>query len=196
MSKRFRRSAAFVVNPRACSTQWDRNKLVRILWRVKTLERETKAKGRRNGAFSDPGLKVLEALIFKFTPKGAGLCCPSYDALQRATGLSRQGVASGIARLEACGLLRVTRRLVRSIVDGVRQVRQASNVYRIEEPDEGAVTAFAPPPSARARSFPEKGLPLFAFINSLRPSLRDRRDSIPKENKGFSGGLWAAGCAS
>jgi hypothetical protein len=66
------------------------------------------------------------------------MCCPSYVELMAATGLCKQSVANGLKRLEAAGILKITRRLVREVIDGVMVCRQASNLYSVHEPAERA----------------------------------------------------------
>ena len=87
------------------------------------------------------------------------MCCPSYVELMAATGLCKQSVANGLKRLEACGILRITRRLVREMIDGVMVCRQASNLYSIHEPAESAEQLPVRVPVVR--SFPR---PQFAAL--------------------------------
>jgi hypothetical protein len=84
---------------------------------AKAKVRQHRLKGRR---LSDLRFRVLG-------PKG--LCCPSYLTLQRATGLCRQSITNGLKRLEAAGILKITRRLVREVVGGIAHTRQGSNFY-------------------------------------------------------------------
>ena len=63
------------------------------------------------------GLRVLRALLLRFHRGSDGLCCPSYTVLMAATGLCRQSIANALKRLEAAGILRITRRLVREVID-------------------------------------------------------------------------------
>ena len=128
--------------------------------RTQELECDTKAKGRVNGVLGWPGLRVLNALLFKFHNRTTGLTCPSYDALETATGLCREAVARGVKRLVAAGILDKTRRLVRETIyrGGVplKVVRQASNLYAMREPPEWAwlipVTPFCQAPELRPPS--------------------------------------------
>jgi hypothetical protein len=61
-------------------------------------------------------LNILRCLLLRFLgPRG--LCCPSYVALQAFTGLCRASIAEGLKRLERSGILKVTRRLVRQVIE-------------------------------------------------------------------------------
>jgi hypothetical protein len=98
------------------------------------MERRTKGKGRRNGILGLPAMAVLRALLFHFHGNGRA-CFPSYEALQRATGLCRQSIANAVANLEAAKVLTVTRRLVRYVDElGAVCARQGSNIYQFSMP--------------------------------------------------------------
>jgi len=139
MQLAFRRTAGYVRDVRAISTPLDRNARARLVWHAEQLERRTKLPGRRNGVLGYTSLAVLRALLFVFMNRQTGVTVPSYTALQCATGLCRQSIATALARLEAVGLVRVTRRLVRerrarvSPITGepelVLETRQTSNAY-------------------------------------------------------------------
>ena len=126
------------MDPLRHSGKLDGNQRVKLLVAVEVMERNTKAKGRRNGALGYVGLAVLRCLLYRFHNKATGLCCPSIDTIQRATGLCRQSVITGIQRLEAAKVLVVTRRIVRISAIGrdgrhLAEVRQGSNLYAFQE---------------------------------------------------------------
>ena len=98
-----------------------------LIWRAEALERRTKAPGRQSGAIGQSGIAVLRAIAFHFYSKARAAAWPSYTALQAATGFCRQTVAAAIKRLEAAGLLLVTRR---AGWNGSRIVRE-TNIYRL-----------------------------------------------------------------
>ena len=161
--RRYRSNAVFVRDPASLSTPLDRNARARLLALAEGLERRTKNPGRRNGALGYIGLAVLRALVLRFANSKSGLCSPSLLQIQAATGLSRQAVADALARLEASGLLRITRRIVRTVVDRVSPITglperfigtvQAPSLYAFP----GAIRAegvFSAP--ANARPFPAR----------------------------------------
>jgi hypothetical protein len=76
------------------------------------------------------------------------------------TGLCRQSVALGLARLEAAGVLRIVRQRVARLSpftgkpEVIVTTTQASNLYAFSEPAEHA--DHLPVPAARKRAFPTK----------------------------------------
>jgi hypothetical protein len=66
-------------------------------------------------------------------------CDPSYSALEACTGLCRQSICTGLRRLEQSGTLKITRRLVREVVDGILVTRQGSNLYEFASDPTGRV---------------------------------------------------------
>ena len=154
--KPYRRGASFIMDLRPYCRPLDRNQRARILFLSEALERRTRPAGARNGVLGYVGLAILRALLLSFLRPSDGLCCPSYTVLQAKTGLCRQSIRNGLKRLEAAGIVRITRRLVREVVDGggflMTVTRQASNLYRIFEPGEHA--EHLPVRSPAPRKFP------------------------------------------
>lgn len=163
---RYRNGAIYVRDPSAHSTPMDRNRRARLLQLAESLERRTKAAGRRNGALGQIGLQVLRALVLRFHNSRTGLCCPSIWKLQLVTGLSRGAVCDALARLERSGLVKITRRIVRATLERVSPITgemqryvgtiQSSNLYgfAIEEHaiEWREIDRLLPP--ANARPFP------------------------------------------
>ena len=148
----YRRGSVFVRDLREHSRPIDRNQAARILYLAERLEVATKAKGCRNGCLGATGLAVLRALLLRFQNRATGICCPSYAALQRATGLCRQAVADALDRLAGAGIVQWTRRIVRDAMG----CRQASNVYRMAEPNAARLHHSRPPRAAKP--FPKRGV--------------------------------------
>jgi hypothetical protein len=194
MSKRYRRGAGFV-DTRRCFRPIDRNSKARLLYIAEAIEHRTKGAGCRQGALGHIGIKVLRALLLTFLDGRSGRCEPAYDAIAEKANVCRQSVANALARLEACGLLTITRRIVREVIDGIWTSRQASNCYAFGEP--GA--APCPPcRTGKVRSFPSPMPALLALLNALapKPSLLSRGDSAKDLKKGLSGAYAAGGGAS
>jgi hypothetical protein len=164
------------VDPRQHGRPLDRNERARILFMAEQLDRRTRPAGGRNGVLGYVGLAVLKALLLRFHRGPEGLCCPSYTVLQAATGLCRQSIANGLRRLEACGILRITRRLVRETIDGggfpLRICRQGSNLYAVFAPAEDAELLSVRAPAGRP--FPIAKLSGLAAMLGWRPSLPAR----------------------
>ena len=126
--KRFRRNAEYVTDLHAF-TPIDRNGRVRVIAEAEALELRTKAKGCKSGVLKQSGLTVLRCLLFTFCAVPTGRCCPSYEAIREATGYCTSTIAGALHRLEASGLLRITRRLIRT----PQGARQTSNAYAFSE---------------------------------------------------------------
>ncbi|CAN0420745.1 unnamed protein product, partial [Phaeothamnion confervicola] len=96
---------------------------------AEALERRTKAPGRRNGLLGQAGIQVLKALLLRFANGRTGLCCPSYTAIQCATGLCRQAIADALARLETAGFVKIVRRIVRATVTRISPITGQLETY-------------------------------------------------------------------
>jgi hypothetical protein len=145
----YRRGSIFVVDELAIGRPLDRNDRARIMFCAEALERRTKEPGKRNGALGHVGLTILRCLLLRFLgPRG--LCCPSYLTLQACSGLCMASIAGGLERLERSGILKITRRLVRQLVERVSPITgeiekilttvQGSNLYAFAAP--GNVPGF------------------------------------------------------
>jgi hypothetical protein len=126
--KRFRRNAEYVTDVHAF-IPIDRNGRIRVITEAEALELRTKAKGQKSGVLKQSGLTVLRCLLFTFCAVPTGHCCPSYQAIREATGYCTSTIAGALHRLEAAGLLRISRRLIRT----PQGARQTSNAYAFSE---------------------------------------------------------------
>jgi hypothetical protein len=177
---RYRHKAIFVRDPLAHSTPLDRNARASLIFLAERLERRTKGKGRKNGALGAIGLDVLRALLFRFSDKGSGLCFPSYLTLQALTGRCRGAIAAALKRLEHAGIISITRRLKRVIIERLSPITgqperiigtvQDSSLYAFSGPAalagrlDGYVEAYASP-------LPRKIDVLARLISSLNKNL-------------------------
>jgi DNA-binding transcriptional regulator YhcF (GntR family) len=149
------------------------------------------------GSWLRGGLRILEALLFRFHNVETGLCCPSYSALQDEIGCCRQTVSAALKRLKAAEIIVVTRRLVRKVVDGVRAARQASNLYAFCMPATEEHKAFAAPHNtmgagqteagASRKAFPLGLTPIERLLRNLAASLPDRLEPIQGKKRGCQG---------
>jgi hypothetical protein len=188
--RRFRAGAVFA-DVRAVSVPLDRNQQSKILFIADQLERRTKAPGKRNGALGYIGLAVLRVLILRCMNRKSGLCCPSYTALQAMTGLCRDSIARALARLEASGLVKIVRRLVRKAITRVSPITghqqlvvttlQDVNAYSFSnEPNPIPVPTIAAP----ARPFPAPRVaPPQQSVLPLELSLENRESPDPGISK-------------
>jgi hypothetical protein len=177
--RRFRAGAVFA-DARAVSIPLDRNQQARILYVADQLERRTKLPGKHNGALGYIGLAVLRALLLRCFNRRSGLCCPSYEALQSITGLCRDSIATALARLEASGLVKIVRRLVRKVITRISPITgfqetitatlQDTNLYAFSNEARPfplpVIAANARPfPARRAATTAQRSLPFEPSLN-------------------------------
>jgi hypothetical protein len=173
--EKYRSGAVYVMDPLGASTKLDRNQRAKLLAIAESIERRTKSKGRKSGLLGLTGLQVLRVLLLKFHNSVHGLCCPSIEKLREVTGFCKQTVVKAIRALEAVGILKVTRRLVKRMVERngvmVRATVQASNLYAFKL---GGRIELGPLLVGRAKSFPPRNA-LISFL--FQPGLRNREQS-------------------
>jgi len=197
---RARHGARFVREWREHCRPLDRNARARILVLAEALERRTKPVGRRGGQLGYIGLQVLRILLFTFMNRTTGLLCPSYRALQDRTGLCRQSIAQGLARLERTGILKIARRLCRQWVDRINPVTgqsehylgttQATSLYSVREP--GAWADHLVMPAGRRAPFPSPRQ--MSLLQGMELTWKTRLQlSLPRREKPLSPGAHAVG---
>jgi DNA-binding transcriptional ArsR family regulator len=174
----YRRGANFVRDPLSVSTPLNRDERGRLLRQAEQLERRSKGKGKRSGLLGLTGLAVLRALVLRFANRESGLCIPSYSKIQEVTGFARQTIAKALRALEAAGILKVVRRLVRRLVeraDGSSYVGtvQASNAYSFKLGGVVAINWVSRKPDL-PRSFPRPAASLLALLVGRKLSSPDR----------------------
>jgi hypothetical protein len=103
------------------------------------------------------------------------LCCPSYVALQNITGLCCASVATALARLEASGILKIVRRLVRKPITRVSPITGFQEVITATLQDTNAYSFGEPRPiplpgiAAKVRPFPARRVaPSGAVLNAVQ----------------------------
>jgi hypothetical protein len=122
--KPFRRGAEYAPDS-LCFTKIDRNQRIRVMAAADALEVRTKGKGCKSGVLKQSGLRVLRCLLFDFCAVPSGRCCPSYKAIKERTGYCEATISTALKRLEASGLLIITRRIVHTPLGA----RQTTNAY-------------------------------------------------------------------
>lgn len=164
---RYRAGGVFV-DPTAVATPMDRNQRAKLLYTAEQLERRSKAPGKRNGLLGQSGLQVLRALLLRFANSRTGSCFPSLLKIQAATRLCRQTIVAALARLERCGIIRIVRRLIRTMIERVSPITgelqryvgvvQTSNAYsfNVESSSSWAADVEMVGPGANARPFPQR----------------------------------------
>jgi hypothetical protein len=185
-ARRFRKGAVFA-DARAVSIPLDRNGQARVLFLADQLERRTKLPGsprlHRPGCPARPSPALLqpqERLVLPVLcrpPEHTGLCCAS--------------VATALARLEASGLVKIVRRLVRKPITRVSPITGFQEVITATLQDTNAYSFGEPRPiplpviAARVRPFPARRVvPPAQFSMSFEPSLeKNREEPDPGINK-------------
>jgi hypothetical protein len=105
---------------------------IRIYHKAVAWNRSGKLSGRHGGLIGSHVLLVLHSLIFDFLNHNTGRLDPSYKAIQRATRLCRQTVATALARLKHLGIINWIRRCREDKdEDGRFALRQETNAYAI-----------------------------------------------------------------
>lgn len=185
--RKYRADAIFVRDIAGISTPLDRNQRAKLLQMAESIERRTKAPGRQAGIFGQSGLTVLRTLLLRFAHGQTGVCCPSIEQLRRVTGFCKQTVVKALRALEASGMVRIVRRLVRRQVvrDGIAMVTtvQGSNVYAFKIGGQIVIRSLL---AGKAKSFPKPNL-LMALL--FQPGLRNRRD-LPNHTSNQSRTPW------
>lgn len=155
----------------------DRNARSRLVFQAEAFERRTKLKGQRSGDLGPSGIQLLRCIAFRFLNLAKGCAWPSYNALQKATGLCRQTIADAIKRIEAAGFMFVERR---TRWEGRRLVK-LTNLYRMP---------IEPPPlpdweSLLSRRNPEtlKSIPWDEWNSPLKKALEALGDRLATAEK-------------
>ena len=95
-------------------------------------ERQTRPKGRQDGALGRNGLAVLHALLFDFLNYASGRLDPSYARIADKACISIRSVARGLVSLKARGVLHWLRRCREDHDEAGRfRLRQESNAYAV-----------------------------------------------------------------
>lgn len=189
----WRREARFVLDVSRHCTPLDRNQRAKLIHQAEAIELRTKSKGRKSGVLGQTGLAVLRVLVFGFSNRVTGLCCPSIDAIRAKTGFCRQTVVRAIRALEAVGVIRAIRRLTRRMIErnGVRFVSavQATNLYSFHL--NGRIN-IAPLMVGKAKSFPSPNalIPLM-FHPSMKIREKPHQGAFSKDSEGQARGIGA-----
>ena len=164
---------------------------IRIYHKAVEWNRRDKLAGCHGGLIGSHVLLVLHSLIFDFLNHTTGRLDPSYDAIQRATRLCRQTVATALARLKQLGIINWIRRCREDSDDCGRFVlRQETNAYAIlptsqwrdyvawtapEPPHPTTWGAYPPLPSLieQAASTRQEGGSMEAIVTQLGDDPRD-----------------------
>lgn len=126
----------------------------RLYRRAEDFERQTRQKGRQDGALGRNGLMILDALLFGFLNYRTGQLDPAYEAIAQKARMSVRSVARGLQALYRAGVLHWQRRC-RAVVDeaGRCTLEQDTNAYGLRPPSQWlgyAERTDTPPPDPEA----------------------------------------------
>src|SRR3954454_1563971 len=83
---------------------------VRLYHKARAFERQTRQKGKQDGALGRNGLAVLHSLLFDFLNYVSGRLDPAIDSIARKACISARSVKRGLANLKLAGVLNCLRR--------------------------------------------------------------------------------------
>ena len=106
-----------------------RRQAVKIWHDARRLERQTRQKGKQDGAIGRNGLAVLYAFLFDFLNHRTGQLDPTRATIARRANISIRSVDRGLAKLKAAGVLNWIRQCVAEIENGVYRLRQKASAY-------------------------------------------------------------------
>jgi len=104
---------------------------VKLWFKARRFERQTRQPGRQDGALGRNGLAVLQVLLFDFLNYASGRLDPSYAAIARKACISERSAARGLVSLRAAGVLNWVRRCLSHWEDGRFRLEQDTNAYAV-----------------------------------------------------------------
>ena len=106
-----------------------RRQAVKIWHDARRYERQTRQKGKQDGAIGRNGLAVLHAFLFDFLNHRTGQLDPTRATLARAANVSIRSVDRGLAKLKVAGVLNWIRQCAEEIENGVYRLKQKASAY-------------------------------------------------------------------
>lgn len=121
-----------------------RKRAARLYHEARRYERQTRTRGRQDGAIGRNGLAILHALIFDCLNYASGRLDPSYETLARLANISIRSVARGLQKLKEAGVLHWVRRCIERIQGGRFTLSQDTNAYAVLPASQW--NGYTPPP--------------------------------------------------
>jgi hypothetical protein len=106
-----------------------RRQAVKIWHDARRYERQTRQKGKQDGAIGRNGLAVLYAFLFDFLNHRTGQLDPTRATIARAANVSIRSVDRGLAKLKEAGVLNWIRQCVEEIENGIYRLKQKASAY-------------------------------------------------------------------
>jgi hypothetical protein len=104
---------------------------VRLWHDARRFERQTREKGKQDGAIGRNGLAVLQALLFDFLNYASGALYPSHAAIAERACICERSVERGLDALKRSGVVNWLRRAVEDCRNGGFILRQITNAYAV-----------------------------------------------------------------
>jgi hypothetical protein len=121
----------------------------KLYYKARQFERQTRQKGKQDGALGRNGILVLHSLIFDFLNYVTGRLDPAIETIARKACISIRSAKRGLANLKRCGVLHWIRRAGETRDDKGRFcLEQDTNAYGILPASQwlGFIEDEAPPP--------------------------------------------------
>src|SRR3954462_6423372 len=114
-----------------------KKKAVKIFHKARAFERQTRQKGKQDGALGRNGLLVLHTLIFDFLNYATGRLDPAIETIARKACISISSAKRGLANLKQSGVLHWIRRATETRDEKGRFCEeQDTNAYGIVPPSQ------------------------------------------------------------
>jgi hypothetical protein len=114
-----------------------KKRAVKIFHKARAFERQTRQKGKQDGALGRNGLLVLHTLIFDILNYATGRLDPAIETIARKACISISSVKRGLANLKRSGLLHWIRRAAETHDEKGRFcLKQDTNAYGIVPPSQ------------------------------------------------------------
>jgi hypothetical protein len=114
-----------------------KKKAVKLFHKARQFERQTRQRGKQDGALGRNGLAVLHALIFDFLHYASGKLEPAIASIARKAAVSVSSAKRGLASLKAAGVLHWIRRAAETRDEQGRFcLEQDTNAYGVIPPSQ------------------------------------------------------------
>ena len=98
---------------------------------ARRFDRQTRERGKQDGAIGRNGMAILQALLFDFLNYASGALYPSYAAIAEKANISLSSVWRGLNKLKEAGVLIWVRRCAEVWIDGRFTLQQDTNAYGV-----------------------------------------------------------------
>lgn len=111
-----------------------RSAAAQIYHDARRFERQTRKRGKQDGAIGRNGLAILHALLFDFMDYASGRLDPGYLAIAYRANISISSVYRGLVKLKKVGVLNWITRVYHKKIEGAWRKAQDTNAYAVLSP--------------------------------------------------------------